>query len=533
MAARSRARRASARLDAASLEVFRHLFAAVAEEMGLSLQRSALSANIRERRDFSCALFDASGALVAQAAHIPVHLGSRGRAVECVRAAARLGRGDAVLHNDPYTGGTHLPDVTLVSPVFLPGERSARFYAASRAHHSDIGGAHPGSMAPVDDVHAEGLRLPPVHLVRAGELVPELLALLRANLRDAREREGDLLAQWAANRRAAARLADLAAEHGAEELSLRARALVEWTAARVGELVSRFPARRVTFRDSLEPARVGGAPVELVLHLRRVRGELELDFRDCADQQGASLNATRAVTEAAVAYSLALLLPQGTPINEGSRAHVRILTRPGSVVDASYPAPVAAGNVETSQRLVDVLLGAFAAVFPERIPAASAGTMSNLSFGGVHAGASFAYYETIAGGSGASAEGPGAHAVHTHMTNTRNTPIEEFERRYPVRLERCTVRRGSGGAGRARGGDGIEKRLRFLVAARAAWIGDRSSVGPYGLAGGAAGATGSLAHLRDGIQRPLGPRATLELAPGDELSVKTPGGGGHGRAPRR
>ena len=527
------ARRSAARRDLASLEVFRHLFSALAEEMGLSLQRSALSANIRERRDFSCALFDARGALIAQAAHIPVHLGSMGRAVECVRASATLSRGDAVLHNDPYTGGTHLPDVTLVSPVFLPGERSARFFAASRAHHSDIGGAHPGSMAPVDDVHAEGLRLPPVHLVRAGELVPEMLALLRANLRDAREREGDLLAQWAANRRAEVRLAELAAEHGPEELSRRARALVDWTAARVGELVRAFPARRVSFRDSLEPARAGGARVEIVLHLRRTGRELELDFRDCADQQGASLNATRAVTEAAVAYALALLLPDGTPINEGSRAHVRILTRAGSVVDASYPAPVAAGNVETSQRLVDVLLGAFALVFPQRIPAASAGTMSNLSFGGVHAGASFAYYETIAGGSGASAEGPGAHAVHTHMTNTRNTPIEEFERRYPVRLGSCTVRRGSGGEGEQRGGDGIEKRLRFLVPARMAWIGDRATQGPYGLSGGGAGATGELALVRAGRLLAQGARATLALEPGDEVRVKTPGGGGHGRARRR
>ena len=516
--------------SAAALEVYRHLFAAVAEEMGLALQRSALSANIRERRDFSCALFDAEGRLVAQAAHIPVHLGSMGRAVACVRAQAALARGDAVLHNDPYTGGTHLPDVTLVSPVFLPRERRPRFYAASRAHHSDIGGAHPGSMAPVEDVHAEGLRLPPVHLVRGGKLVPEILALLRANLRDAREREGDLLAQWAANRRAELRTVELAAEHGAADLSQRAGDLIEWTSSRVRELVRQFPSRRITFRDALEPSRAGGAPVELVLHLRRRGGELELDFRDSAEQQGASLNATRAVTEAAVAYALALLLPSGTPINEGSRAGVRILTRAGSVVDASYPAPVAAGNVETSQRLVDVLLGAFAQVFPERIPAASAGTMSNLSFGGTHAGRGFAYYETIAGGAGASPLGPGAHALHTHMTNTRNTPIEELEQRFPVRLERCTVRRGSGGRGQRAGGDGIEKTLRFLVPARAAWIGDRSTAGPWGLHGGAAGAPGELALLRDGRARALGSRATVELAAGDQLQVTTPGGGGHGRA---
>ncbi|MCY3003154.1 MAG: hydantoinase B/oxoprolinase family protein [Planctomycetota bacterium] len=514
---------------AAELEVFRHLYASVAEEMGITLQRSALSANIRERRDYSCALFDAHGRLVAQAAHIPVQLGSMGRAVAAVREAVELLPGDAVLHNDPYSGGTHLPDVTLVSPIHLGRSRKPQFFAASRAHHSDIGGAHPGSMAPVDDVHAEGLRLPPVHLVRGGAVEGELLALLLANLRDARERRGDLLAQWAANRRAQTRIEELAAEHGVATLAARGSGLVAWTAARVAELIERLPRRALTFEDTLEPPQPGAGRVRIHVRIARVGRELVVDFSRSSPQLGSSLNATLAVTEAAVAYVLQLLLPPGTPINEGCRAGVRIVTRPGTVVDARYPAPVAAGNVETSQRLVDTLLGALAPAFPDRIPAASSGTMSNLSFGGLHAGSTFAYYETIAGGAGASPRGPGAHAVHTHMTNTRNTPIEEFERRFPVRVARCTVRRGSGGKGARAGGDGIEKRLEFLAPARVAWIADRTSAGPWGLAGGGRGAVGRAEHVRKAGRRALGARATLSVERGDALELFTPGGGAHGR----
>jgi len=524
------------------LEVFHHLFAATAEEMGATLMRSAFSANIKERRDFSCALFDAAGAMVSQAAHIPIHLGS---VPLCVAAAMEsVGPdgwepGDAVILNDPYRGGTHLPDVTLVSPVFLGGPRPA-FFVANRAHHADVGGAHPGSMAPAEDVHAEGLRIPPMKLVRGGAVDRPLMDLLLANMRVPREREGDLLAQWSANRVGERRLAELSAEHSPAELRRRAGALMDWTERLLAAALRGLPEREVRFEDHLELPRGAGAGAcargtadraFLRVSLRVRRGRVRVDLRESSDQVGAGLNTPRAVALSAVFYCLRLLLPPGTPTNDGILRRVTVETRPGSLVDARYPAPVAAGNVETSQRLVDVLLGAFGRLAPGRFPAASAGTMSNLTFGGELAGQPFTYYETNAGGAGASARGPGAHALQTHMTNTRNTPIEAFENAYPVRVVECTVRRGSGGAGREAGGDGVRKRLRFLAGARVAWVADRQRSGPWGLAGAAAGARGGARLLPGGHPaqaRALEGKTTLEVRAGDEFELETPGGGGFG-----
>jgi N-methylhydantoinase B len=371
-----------------------------------------------------------------------------------------------------------------------------------------------------------------MHLVRAGELDASALALVLANMRDPTERRGDLLAQWAANRRAQLRLGELASEHGSRRLTERGAELIEWTARRVADFVRSVPRVVARASDVLDaPGGRGPAP-QIVVALQRRGRELVLDFTGTSAQLGASLNATRAVTDAAVAYVVHLLLPPGTPINEGSRAGVRIVAPPGTLVHATYPAPVAAGNVETSQRIVDTLLRAFAQWWPERIPAASSGTMSNLSFGGEHAGRRFAYYETIAGGAGASPAGDGAHAVHTHMTNTRNTPLEELERRLPVRVTRYTVRRGSGGAGARLGGDGVERSLTFLVPANVAWIADRTESSPWGLAGGGEGARGSAAIITRGRRRALGGRATLAVAAGAELVLATPGGGGHGKSRR-
>ena len=531
------------RPDPVRLEVFHHLFAATAEEMGATLMRSAFSANIKERRDLSCALFDAAGRMVSQAAHIPIHLGS---VPLCVAAAMRAvgpdgwDPGDAVILNDPYQGGTHLPDVTLVSPVFLSGPRPA-FFVANRAHHADVGGAHPGSMAPVDDVHAEGLRIPPTKLVRAGAVDRPLMDLLLANMRVPAEREGDLLAQWSANRVGARRLAALADEHSPAELAERAAGLMDWTERLLASALAAFPDHEVRFEDHLELPGAGAAErVVLRVALRVRRGRVTVDLRETDDQVGAGLNTPRAVALSAVFYCLRLLLPAGTPTNDGILRRVDVRTRPGSLVDASYPAPVAAGNVETSQRLVDVLLGALGQLRPEVFPAASAGTMSNLTFGSEFAGRACTYYETIAGGAGASARGPGAHALQTHMTNTRNTPIEAFENAYPVRVVGCTVRRGSGGRGNRSGaragahsgwdgGDGVTKRLRFLAPARIAWVADRQRSGPWGLGGADPGATGGAWLLPGGDATralPLDGKTTLPVAAGDELELETPGGGG-------
>lgn len=541
----ARRRKAGAKADGVRLEVFHHLFAACAEEMGAALMRSAFSANIKERRDFSCALFDAEARMIAQAAHLPVHLGS---APLCVRAAidacapGGMRPGDAVVLNDPFQGGTHLPDVTLVSPVFLRGSQRPDFYCANRAHHADIGGAHPGSMAPVDDVHGEGLRLPPVHLVRAGELDRDLVRVVLANVRVPAEREGDLMAQVSANTIGVRRFESLEREHGAAELRARAAGLMDWTESLTRAFLAGLPDGEASFTDELEWPSAAGLrdgrtrDCRIVVRLEKRGEQLTVDLGATDPQVAGPVNTTRAVAVSAVFYVLRLFLPDEAPSNDGVLRPVEIVTRPGSLVDARYPAPVAAGNVETSQRLVDALLGAFAGFLPTRIPAASAGTMSNLTLGSdtAHEGTPFAYYETLPGGAGGGPDGPGLSGVQTHMTNTRNTPIEAFERDLPVRVLACTVRRGSGGAGRSAGGDGVLKRLTLLAPARVSWIAERQRRGPWGRLGGAAGEPGAARwrRARGAAAQPLAGKSTARLPEGAVLELETPGGGGFG-PPRR
>ena len=519
--------------DRLRLEVFHHLFAAAGEEMGVTLMRSAFSPNIKERLDFSCALFDGEGRMIAQAAHLPVHLGAAPMSVAAARATCDMGPGDAVLLNDPYRGGTHLPDLTLISPVFLGRGRHPDFYVANRAHHADVGGYQPGSMAPAPDVHGEGLRIPPTRLVKGGALDAELLALVLANMRVPREREADLLAQWAANRVGATRLAQMADEYGGAEVRARAAQLMDWTEELSRALVREVPRGSWTFEDELETGAANGDDrAHIRLRLTRAGGRLVFDFTGTDDQLAGALNTPRAVPRAAVFYCLQQLLPPGTPANDGVLRPIELRTRPGSLVDARYPAPVAAGNVETSQRLVDVIQGALAQVWPERIPAASSGTMSNLTFGGQLDGpeSAFAYYETIAGGAGAGPAGPGAHALQTHMTNTRNTPIEALEAQLPVRVLRYSVRRGSGGRGRLAGGDGVVRRLRFLCDVRVGFVAERSLRGPWGLAGGGSGRPGGARVRLVGAERDRGvaSKTSLQLPAGSELEVRTPGGGAFG-----
>jgi N-methylhydantoinase B len=527
-------------LDPLRLDVFHHLFAAASEEMGAALLRSSFSPNIRERRDFSCALFDGEGRMIGQASHLPIHLGSTPLSVAAAIERVRMGPGDAVLLNDPYSGGTHLPDLTLVSPVFLGGGERPDFYCANRAHHADVGGAEPGSMAPARDVHGEGLRIPPVRLVRGGELDRELLALVLANMRVANEREGDLLAQWSTNRIGERRLQEMAREHGAGEVRRRGGELMDWTERLTTELLRSLPRGAWGFEDELED--VDGGTPRIRLSLELADGCMTCDFRATDAAPASPLNATRAVTVSAVFYVLRCLLPPFTPSNDGLMRRVRVLTRPGSLVDARYPSGVAAGNVETSQRLVDVILGALSQALPDRIPAASAGTMTNLTIGGEAdgQGEAWAYYETIAGGAGAGPGGPGAHAVQTHMTNTRNTPIEAFETSYPVRVLALRIRRGSGGRGKYPGGEGLVKRLAFLAPVHVSLVAERRRRGPWGLAGGEAGApSDARASRAEGVgatRRPAGnPRwrrlpakFSARYDAGTQVEIRTPGGGGHG-----
>ena len=543
------ARRKVPETDGVALALYQSLFAACAEEMGVTLMRTAHSPNIKERLDHSCAIFDRDGRLVAQAAHIPVHLGSMPRAVEAAIAAGPLAPGDVVLLNDPYAGGTHLPDLTLVSPVFLPrgrrrggprpGDRPD-FIVASRAHHADVGGAAPGSMPLAREVYEEGLRLPPVFLVRGGRLQPDVLSLVLANVRTPDERRADLGAQLGAQATGERRLLDMAVREGrggADRLGRAAAVLMDYAEGRVRAALRRLPRGRFTFADALDDDGLGHGPVRIAVTLTLGGDRLRADFTGSSDQTAGPVNAVEAVTRAATYYAVRCVLGGDLPINDGTFRPIEVRAPSGSVVNPRPPAAVAAGNVETSQRIVDVVLGAFARALPRLIPAASYGTMSNLLIGGTDPrdGRPFAYYETLAGGHGAGPGWHGASAMQAHMTNTRNTPVEALEHAYPLRVMATTIRRGSGGRGRWRGGDGIERVIGLRAPARVTVISERRALRPWGLAGGGAGARGiNRVRLRPGRPAARMPgKFRVDLDAGAVLTVASPGGGGFGRPDRR
>ncbi|MEO5989168.1 MAG: hydantoinase B/oxoprolinase family protein [Candidatus Eisenbacteria bacterium] len=523
------------RLDGVSLALFQGWFTAVAEEMGATLMRSAHSPNITERLDHSCAVFDANARLVAQAAHIPVHLGSMPRAVEAALALAPFAPGDVVLLNDPFAGGTHLPDLTCVSPVFLAGRRMPDFFVASRAHHADVGGAAPGSLPLAREVYEEGFRIPPVRLMRAGRPVPEVMALLLANVRTPEERRADLQAQLGAQRTGERRLHELARRDRSPRLVGAAQALLDATERRTRAAIRKLPSGLWSFHDVLDGDGLVDEPVRIALTLTLGRGRALFDWTDSAQQTRGPVNAVRAVVTAASMYALRCVLGDDIAVNDGLLRCVEVLTRPGSVLDPLPPAAVGAGNVETSQRLVDVAFGALAKALPARMPAASSGTMNNLLIGGVdpRTGRPFAYYETLGGGHGAGPDAPGESAMQTHMTNTRNTPIESLEHAYPLHVVRTRIRRGSGGAGRRRGGEGIERVIEMRADARVTVIAERRRRGPWGLAGGADGQPGVTRvrwHQTDRREQTLPAKFTFDLPKGAVLTVASPGGGAHGAA---
>jgi N-methylhydantoinase B len=521
-------------VDAVTLAVLQHRLAAIAEEMGVRLGRTGFSPNIKERHDYSCALFDAHGRLVAQAAHIPVHLGSTPLSVAAALAAFRLAPGDVVMLNDPYAGGTHLPDVTMVEPVH--DARGALLgFVANRAHHADIGGMTPGSMPLAREIYQEGLRVPPVRLVRGGTIDRDVLALFLANTRVPEEREGDLSAQRAALALGVARLRELAAVLGRRELARGMAALQRYTARLVAETLRALPRGRYVARDVLDDDGLGARRIPLRVAITIADGRAVVDFTGSARQVAGSVNANYAITLSAVFYVFLTLAHEAIPANDGLLRRIRVIAPRGSIVNADFPAAVAGGNVETSQRIVDVLYRALAKAAPDRIPAASQGSMNNVAIGGLDPvrGRAFSYYETIAGGAGAGPRGAGASAVHTHMTNTWNTPVEVLEAYYPMRVERYAIRRGSGGAGRHPGGEGVVREVRFLGAAQLTLLTERRTVAPYGLAGGGDGRKGRNALARGGRWRTLPAKLNLEVQAGDALRVETPGGGGFGGARRR
>lgn len=527
----------SIRLDPARLSVFDSLVASVAEEMGAALQHTALSPNIKERRDYSCAVFDACGEQLAQAAHIPVHLGSMPESVRAVASLAPWQPGDIAILNDPFLGGTHLPDITMVSPVFSrePQGRGKRprlvGYVASRAHQADIGGMAPGSMPVASELVQEGLVIPPIRLYRGGTLVEEALALILRNVRTPDERRGDLDAQVAAQRVGEQRLQMLADRYGGEEWQAAGAALLDYGARLARAEIRTLPVGAYAFEDVLDGDGVVPGPVWIRLCLSISRAGWHLDFSGSAPQRGGSINAVAAVTQSAAFYVLRCLLPAEAPTNGGLFRPLRFTLPDRSVVNAGPPVAVAAGNVETSQRIVDVIWGALAQAIPDRMPAASYGTMNNFLAGGIdpRTGRAWAYYETIGGGHGGGPQGPGLDAAQAHMTNTLNTPVEALEFAYPLLVLENSVRRGSGGSGRQRGGHGIVRRTQFLGPATLTLISERRERAPWGLRGGGDGKVGRNLLERAGRTRALPAKSILPVLAGDIVRIETPGGGGWGR----
>ncbi|WP_300156770.1 hydantoinase B/oxoprolinase family protein [Solidesulfovibrio sp.] len=514
-----------------TLEVFKNKFASVAEEMGVALTRAAYSPNIKERRDFSCAVFDAAGDMVAQAAHIPVHLGSMPLSVAAVLEAMELAPGDMAMLNDPFRGGTHLPDITLVAPVYAGGDAPA-FYVASRAHHADVGGMAAGSMPLSTSIFQEGLVIPPVKIVVGGEVVPDVMNLFLANVRTPSERQGDFSAQIMANRTGVARMEALVAAHGRETVTAMAAALQDYAEKLMRAAIAAMPGGSYTAEDFLDDDGAGNADLALRLTLSVAEGEAEFDFTDSDPQTAGCVNAVRAIAVSAALYALRALAGGAMPTNAGCLRPVTVTTKSGSLADAKFPAAVAGGNVETSQRLVDVILAALAQALPGRIPAASQGTMNNVAMGGVDPRTKkpFTYYETLAGGAGADACGPGESAVHSHMTNTLNTPVEALEYAYPLLVTRYALRRGSGGPGRHAGGDGLVRELEVLAPMEATVLSERRVRGPWGLAGGGEGAPGVNVVTRRAGEMVMPGKFHVRLRPGDRLRLETPGGGGFGPA---
>jgi N-methylhydantoinase B len=519
-------------IDPVELSIFQSAVHSIAEEMGAALRRTALSPNIKERRDYSCAVFDGQARVIAMGDHMPVHLGSMPMSVEAAVSAIAFAPGDMVILNDPFAGGTHLPDITMVLPVFLPHSARPAFYVSSRAHHADVGGSFAGSMGPANEIFQEGLRIPPIRIARAGQLDREVLDLILLNVRTPREREGDLLSQIGACKLGEQRVQQLAEKYSPAALHDLVEQLLDHSAELVRAELRTMPAGDFAAEDWLDDDGITSEPRKIAVRLRfdPQAATLDIDFAGSSLQVGGSINAVRAITLSACYYMLRCLLGEDAPATAGILRPLTLHTPPGSIVDALPPAPVAAGNVETSQRMVDTLLRALAKAVPSRVPAASAGTMSNLTIGGIdpRTNQPFTYYETAAGGMGARPGLDGISGVQTHMTNSLNTPIEALEYAYPFRVRRYAYREGSGGTGQHRGGDGLIREVELLTDAQVTLLADRRNHRPYGLAGGQEGAAGRAWLERAGEKTDLPGKSTHHLKKSDLLHLETPGGGGWG-----
>ncbi len=523
-------------VDPISLEVFKNMFISVSEEMGVALLRTAYSPNIKERRDFSCAIFDPQGQMVAQAAHQPVHLGAMPASV---RAALEtfpesLRSGDIVILNDPYLGGTHLPDITLVAPVYVEEDTQKRLagFVANRGHHADVGGMTPGSLPLSTELYQEGMIIPPIKLARGGRLNQEIIQLICRNSRTPQERKGDLAAQIASIRVGERRLQEVVLRYGIAETLEHMGALLDYSERLTRLTIDRIPDGVYRALDYMDDDGLTDQPVPIAVSITVAGDQMTVDFTGTSPQRPGCINAPQAVTVSACLYVVRCIVGESVPANQGCLRPLQIITPRGTLVNPEPQHGVAGGNVETSQRITDVLLAALAQALPELIPAASQGTMNNLLIGGhdLIRQNPFVYYETIGGGMGARPTRDGISGIHTHMTNTMNTPIEALEFAFPLRLKRYALRRGSGGRGKYNGGDGLVRDVEFLTPARVTILSERRKFAPPGYHGGHHGQPGENVLLRGGYEEiRLAGKETFDVAVGDVLSIRTPGGGGWGK----
>jgi len=521
--------------DPIALAIFQSSIHSIAEEMGAALRRTSISPNIKERRDYSCAVFDAQRRVIAMGDHMPVHLGSMPMSVKVAVESLVLERGDVVILNDPYAGGTHLPDITMVLPVFVEGEKRPVFYVAARAHHADVGGTFAGSMGPGREIFQEGIRIPPTRIVRGGQIDNEVLQLILHNVRTPVEREGDLAAQIGACQVGERRLHEIVQKYGLETVDALTEELLHYSDRLMRAELQRLPEGRFAAEDFLDDDGFNDEPIRIAVSIEfdPAEGSAVIDFSGSSPQVGGSVNAVYAITYSACFYVLRCLLAEDAPATAGLMYPVTVLAPDGTIVNARPPAAVAGGNVEASQRIVDVLLRALAKAAPDRVPAASYGTMSNLTVGGMdhRTNQPFTYYETTAGGMGARPGMDGISGVHCHMTNSLNTPIEALEYAYPFRVRSYGYRRGSGGEGQFRGGDGLVRDIELLADSQVTLLCERRKFQPYGLAGGMPGASGSQSLIDgDGNVQVLPSKCSVQVRKGSRIRIETPGGGGWGES---
>jgi len=521
--------------DPIELAVFKSATRSVAEEMGAALRRTAFSPNIKERRDYSCAIFDSDGQAIAMGDHMPVHLGSMPMSVRAAVDALSLEAGDIAILNDPFAGGTHLPDITMVLPILVEeNNRPLRplFYVATRAHHADVGGKYPGSMGLCRTIDEEGVRISPAKLSRRGVIDKAFLKTILESVRTPEEREGDLTAQVGACRVGEMRLQEMVARYGREKVQRLCTELLNYTERLMRAELSHMPEGQFSAEDFLDNDGFDDKPIRICVSIQfdPASASALVDFAGSEPQVGSSMNAVFAITYSATYYVFRCLLPEDAAANAGLMRPITVHAPERSILNASAPAAVAAGNVETSQRIVDVLLRALAQAIPDRIPAASCGTMNNLTIGGIDRRTQrpFAYYETIAGGMGARPNADGLSGVHTHMTNSLNTPVEALEYAYPFRVREYAYRPSSGGRGKFRGGDGLIREIELLTDAQVTLLSDRRNFPPYGLAGGAPGAAGSAVHISGNEIRGIPGKFSVQAKRGDRVRIETPGGGGWG-----